>query len=207
MNSSDKKMLLIVLPICAVIFITAIVIAVMLMTGGGSAKKEYVTINVDPISQESTSDSIVLSGTISTKKSTATLRLNGEIVEVVMPAEEIKMWNKTVTLNQGTNTFNLVLTDSDNHSVTSVQTINYTKPDIMPKGTQLVKSVADGIYVRPTPAIGNKHVILIDRSDYTTRLTYMGENTVGSDGFTWYKVSTPSNGIGWVRSDIVKIVE
>ena len=64
-----------------------------------------------------------------------------------------------------------------------------------------------GIYVRKDPYVPQKtddnKIMYIKPGDTSVRLTSLNQSFVDKSGYTWFKVST-SNGIGWVREDIVR---
>ena len=70
----------------------------------------------------------------------------------------------------------------------------------------MVKLNKSEIYIRPTPQISDKYVLLLAANDYTSQFVCAGEEHIDSEGYLWCKVLTPANGIGWVRADLVRVL-
>ncbi len=190
------------LGIVAVIFI---VVSILFFTGTTSGPGTSFGVTYETIPEKTESESVVLSGTAISKNNSANLVLNGDFIDSISSNEGSKTWSRTVYLNPGVNNFVLTLTDNLGKSQSSLITIERTVPLTYAVGTVLVKSNKSEIYIRPTPQISDKYIILLASNDYTSQFVCVGEEHTDPEGYIWCKVSTPANGIGWVRSDLMKI--
>lgn len=166
-----------------------------------------VTLTVDDYESETEDDSVKLTGTIRTEAGSAKLTINGTVVDAITYDEGTKEWSKKVSLEDGSNTFKIRL--EDNSGEVDIETVEIEKLSSLmyPKGTVLVKSNWDAVYVRPTPKISKEYIILIPKNDYSSEFVCVGEEHIDEDGYVWCKVRTPHNGIGWIRSDLMKVYE
>lgn len=214
-KNSTSPALYVGLGIVMVLLIVTIVFLVMTMNkkgnndGGnnsGVVEKEYeISLMVDEYQEETEENSCTLSGVISTEKERATLSINGQKIATVSEDDGEKVWSKRVTLEEGTNSFDVVLYTADNTKTkTESVEIEYKKPLLYPKGTVLIKADPDGVNIRPTPEISEERVMLIPYDDTKSQFVCQGEEHLDEEEFIWCKVMTPDGKIGWVRSDLMK---
>ncbi|MBR1970350.1 MAG: zinc ribbon domain-containing protein [Clostridia bacterium] len=204
-SSSSKGSILlpIIISISAILLVFIVCLSLVLtsMFGGKLA------VNIDAYPERTQAGSVVISGRASTKGSNATISINGEFVSNITANSDNQYWSKSVDLKDGSNTFVVTITDTKGNMATENVSIICDSQVVFKKGTILVKHNASGVYVRPTPQISNKYIMLIDRNDYTSRFVCLGEESTDSEGYIWCKVSTPNKGIGWVRSDLMRVLE
>ena len=124
----------------------------------------------------------------------------------MVAADGVKSWSKTVTLSPGKNSFMLTLSDSSGKSQSEAFSIERLIPLVYQPGTVFVKNDKSAIYIRPTPFISDKYVMLVPANDYTSQFICVGEEFTDSSGYIWCKVKTPASGVGWVRTDLIKAV-
>ena len=202
--ASKNPVMLPLIIACSVVGLVLVVCVTLILVSmfGGSLS---VDVNSYPSTTES--NTIVLSGIVSSKNSNAALSVNGEFVGNVMANTKGQPWSKTVQLKSGTNTFLVTVTDAKGNTDTETVRVICNSNVVFAKGTVLVKYNTSGVYVRPTPQISNKYVLLIDRNDYTSQFVCLGEESRDAEGYIWCKVQTPRNGIGWVRSDLMRVLK
>ena len=213
-KKGTSPILYVVLGIVTVLLIAAIVVLVMTINkkdnndgnNGGIVEKEYeIFLTVDEYEEETEEKSCTLSGTISTEKEKATLSINGQKITTVSEDDGEKVWSKRVNLEEGTNSFDIVLYTADNAKTkTENVEIEYKKPLLYAEGTILVKADPDGVNIRPTPEISEERVMLIPYDDTESQFVCQGEEHLDDEEFIWCKVMTPDGKIGWVRSDLMK---
>ncbi len=214
-KKGTSPVLYVVLGIVTVLLIAAIVVLVMTVNKknnnggddkGGVVEKEYeIFLTVDEYQEETDEKSCTLSGTISTEKEKATLSINGQKITTVSEDDGEKVWSKKVNLEEGTNSFDIVLYTKDNTKTkTENVEIEYKKPLLYPEGTVLIKADPDGVNIRPTPEISEERVMLIPYDDFQSQFICQGEEHLDEEEFIWCKVMTPDGKIGWVRSDLMK---
>lgn len=213
-KKGTSPVLYVVLGIVTVLLIAAIVVLVMTINkkdnnggdNGGVVEKEYeIFLTVDEYDEETEEKSCTLSGTISTEKEKATLSINGQKITTVSEDDGEKVWSKRVNLEEGTNSFDIVLyTEGNAKTKTENVEIEYRKPLLYPEGTVLIKADPDGVNIRPTPEISEERVMLIPYDDFQSQFICQGEEHLDDEEFIWCKVMTPDGKIGWVRSDLMK---
>lgn len=167
-------------------------------TGSG---KPSVTVNSYPMQTDKAT--LVLSGSVKTKND-ATITINGSVIDTVSASEGTKQWSKEITLSRGSNTITIAISDNKGNSDSEQITITYNSTLLFEAGTILIKGDPAAVYVRPSPQKGEKFVLLIPQNDYTSQFVCVGEESKDSEGYIWCKVRTPANGLGWIRSDLVK---
>ena len=216
-KKGTSPILYVVLGIVTVLLIAAIVVLVMTINkkdnndsnNGGVVEKEYeIFLTVDEYEEETDEKSCTLSGVISTEKEKATLSINGQKITTVSEDDGDKVWSKRVSLEEGTNSFDIVLYTKDNAKTkTESVEIEYKKPLLYPEGTVLIKADPDGVNIRPTPEISEERVMLIPYDDFQSQFVCQGEEHLDDEEFIWCKVMTPDGKIGWVRSDLMKPIQ
>lgn len=198
-KSGGKALILIIsLSVAALIVVAAILIAMNL-----NAKKG-IELTVDACPSETENISQVLSGTVSSFGTNATLTVNGSEIITIHDGDENVSWSKEVWLENGTNTFEIALTSSDGDKRVEYIEIEYERELLYEKGTVLIKSDPAGIFIRPTPAITKEYILYVPYYDYTTQFVCQGEEYVDGEGYVWANVKIPSGQTGWVRTDIVE---
>ncbi|MBQ8391228.1 MAG: zinc ribbon domain-containing protein [Clostridia bacterium] len=216
-KKGTSPVLYVVLGIVTVLLIAAIVVLVMTINkkdnddsnNGGVVEKEYeIFLAVDEYEEETEEKTCTLSGVISTEKEKATLSINGQKITTVSEDDGEKVWSKRVNLEEGTNSFDIVLyTKNNKKTETENVEIEYKKPLLYPEGTVLIKADPDGVNIRPTPEISEERVMLIPYDDFQSQFVCQGEEHLDDEEFIWCKVMTPDGKIGWVRSDLMKPIQ
>lgn len=196
-----------VILVCFLALLILIVISVFKngIVGKLSISEETFDIQHDAITYQTSDESYTLNGTITTGKNSGDLTLNGDLIATVTKEEGTKAWSTSMQLNPGENTFVITFSDNMGQSKSEIFTIERTVNLKYKEGTVLTKLNKSGVYIRPTPAVGEKYIIKIDSKDYKTELKCVGEEYTDSEGYIWCRVRTPSNGIGWVRSDLMQV--
>lgn len=204
-GSGSNTSLIVVTILLSLILVVGIVFGVLFFGGSGDVFKssEKPTLTVDSYPSQTDKSALTLSGSATTG-SEATISINGQYVDTVSSSDGKKNWSKEVTLAKGVNNFDIVVTDNDGNSAEQQISVVYNSTLLYEAGTILVKGDPAAVYVRPTPQKGEKYVILIPREDFTSQFVCVGEESRDSEGYIWCKVQTPSSGIGWIRSDLVK---
>lgn len=199
-KSGGKALILAVsLSVAALIIVVAAILIVMNLN-----VKKGIQLTVDACPSETENISQVLSGKVSSLGTSATLTVNGSEIITVHDGDEDVSWSKEVWLENGTNTFEIVLTSSDGDERVEYIEIEYKRELLYEEGTVLVKSDPEGIFIRPTPAITKEYILYVPYYDYTTQFVCQGEEYVDGEGYIWANVKIPGGKTGWVRTDIVE---
>lgn len=204
----EKNAAVIICAVCLALFIVLSIFTAVRFFGNKDGKlfvsaKNGLYLKIEQVPAKTSVGNIQLSGVMKSSEKEAKLVINGDNVESVSPDDGEKKWVRNVMMKPGNNKF--VINVSDGEQTTGIEVINveYEPALRFPKGTVLVKSDPADIFIRPTPGKSGSYVMLIDSSDYSTQLVCVGEE-VPDGANVWCKVKTPSKGIGWVRSDIIR---
>ena len=203
-RSKEKLPTSIVLALAIVsgLFTLFVVLALVVFIFGGSGLGDGLELYCESVPTQTSQDSIILSGTIKGSSRGSNLYLNGEVIETTDKKERKKNWMESVVLESGENTFVVTLSDGNGNSKTTVLNVDKQDDLTYPEGTILNLSTT-GVYVRPTPNKSDKFVVML--WDMSTDLVCLGEESTDAEGYLWCKVNTPSNGAGWIRTDLVKV--
>lgn len=190
-----------------VVVLIAVVTFLFIHFSKNEPKKASSDINlqlkVDDVTSVTKSSNYTFSGQISTTGEYAELSINGNIIDSVSDDEGIKSWSHYTELGKGTNSFKIVLYDSDGNSKEQTVEIVRDVQLVYPEGTVLVKYNSSGVFIRPTPSTSETPIDKIESYDYTSKFICVGEEHKDYEGYVWCKVKTPKGQIGWVRSDLM----
>ena len=200
----SSKPLLISLIIAGSAIVLSLVACLAVILASTSGGKLSISINACPPTTQSTM--LVLSGTASTSNVEATITVNGEFVNKVGAKAKNSAWSKSINLQDGNNAFLVTIIDAKGNTATETVQIICNTDKVFKKGTILVKQNASGVYIRPTPQISDKFVMLIPMNDYKSQFVCLGEESRDAEGYLWCRVKTPQNGEGWVRSDLMRAI-
>lgn len=202
----------IILAVTAVLFVIFLILTILSFVSPPENKDDstqqapVLSLTHEYISTQTDRETILITGTISASDTSSNLTLNGELIDSVSAGESGKVWSKTIPLTPGQNSFILTLSDNTGNSRSESFSVERLVPIVYQPGTVFVKLDKAAIYIRPTPQISDKYVIKLASNDYTTQLVCVGVEHTDPDGNLWCKVRTPSNGIGWVRTDLIKAI-
>ncbi len=197
------KVALIAVIATVLIVMACLIFAFMPSMGGGGE----LSLNLDNYPSSTKATYYELTGDASSPKYNATITINGEFVANISGNASEQKWSKEVSLKRGDNTFLVTIVNSEGESITETVEILCNQSVTYEKGTILVKKNSSGVYIRPTPQISDKFVLLINQNDYKSQFVCTGEETTDSEGYLWCKVQTPANGLGWVRTDLMRVLE
>lgn len=202
-NDADKAITVLLGIVLAIMILVMATMAVLFVNklSAVDGNGEY-ELEIDSYTKV-TSDNIVrISGKADGGKNGAMLWVNGEMIKNIVKEGT---WAVDVELEAGENTIVATISDGNGKSVSRMAVVICNPTVVYPAGTVLVKSDPADVFIRPTASKGEKYVMLIDKSDYTSQFVCVGEEEKDAEGYIWCKVQTPNNGLAWVRSDLMKM--
>ncbi len=175
--------------------------------------KAAVDLMLNAYPSVSSEDTVTLSGSVYTRENKATLTIDGKKIEEVYKDDGKVNWTYDVQLQDGSNTFELVISDSEGNRDKETVKITFDGGAWpFPKNTELIRTdewANDRIFVRPGPGKSSgEPIYTINPGDYSFTMTYTGSYESVYDSqkaqyYYWYQVNLPNNSVGWIRADMV----
>ncbi len=204
--NKNETLLKVLIGVVTLFSICLVVFMLIFMTKKPDASYD-LSLDVESVPLTTQDSSIIICGSATTGPYDSWIEINGDRVVEISKNAHNSYWEYEVNLHEGDNEFDITLHDGKDETTKNVdvycEPINARLP--FPKGTLLVKDDEEGIFIRPTPCISEEYLMLIPYNDYSVLLEFMGKIETDAEGYDWYSVKTPSNGTGWVRSDLVRV--
>lgn len=170
---------------------------------------------------ENTTTTINLSGTMMDKNTSCELKINGQPIKTTSIIGETIDWNASFVIAAGsTMDYRFELVNENNISVSETRTVRceaIAAPPATPTptptadgplqmGCEFVKKKGGGLNIRQYAGTYYDVVDFIQKNDYTSRMVFTGNIDVDFEGYTWYQIISPNGKYGYVRSDLVRRV-